>query len=389
MRGIAITPEQAMMQEVARRYLRDEYGFSRRSRGIASPLGFDAAQWQVFADMGWLGLPFPTAYGGSGGSVFDLALLMQVFGEGLVIEPYFSTVALAGLLLLRCGDVTQIDRLLPALVSGKIKLALAWAEPGAGHVSTSVATVATRRDGGWRLNGHKAVVLDAPSADHLIVSGRTAGTRDERHGISLFLVDRAAPGAALRSYPTIDGRRAADIFLVDVDIPDAMVLGPPDHAAGALEDVLLDATAAMLGEGVGVLEAAVATTCSYLNMREQFGRKLSSFQALRHRVADLYIAKEEVKALVLLAASVAASSPPAARIAAMAAAKAMTGRTGRWICEEAVQLHGAIGITDEYVVGHYLKRIIAIDRLFGDADQHLQAYIDLRGRFDDTERVAS
>lgn len=380
MLNVKVTPEQAMLQDTARRFLRESGGFSRRQQSVASEAGFDAGLWREFARLGWLGLPFPERHGGSGGSALDLHLLLREFGRALVVEPYLSTVALGGLALLATASEEQQRRFLPALAGGELQLALALGEPHSGYQVHEVATVAERAGAGWRLRGHKAVVLGAPSADWLVVSARVRGAVTDPDGLSLFLVERTAPGVRLRAYETIDGRRAAEVLLEDVPVPAGNQLGEEGAAGAALEHTWLQANLALLGEGIGCVEGALHETTEYLKLREQFGQKLASFQALRHRVADMFVLQEELKALGLLAgASMARDS--ASAVQAVCAARAYAGEAGRRVCEEAVQLHGAIAITDEYIAGHYLKRIIALDRLFGDAQEHLDRYVRSRGAF--------
>ncbi|HYF18543.1 MAG TPA: acyl-CoA dehydrogenase [Ramlibacter sp.] len=375
---IELTPEQGMLQDAAARYMEKAYGFQERQRIVASGTELDAGKWQDYARMGWLGLPLPESDGGGGGSALDLFLLMQAFGRALAVEPYLATVVLGGMTIAAAGSQAQRARTLPGVASGETLLAFACAEPQAGYDLCDVRTEARADGTGFVLNGDKCVVLGAAAAHHLLVSART---RPGGEGISLFLVDRTAPGVTLRTYGTIDGRRAAEVKLSGVRVPAGDLLGELHGGAPHLQRASALGTLALLGEAVGCLEGALAATVEYHRNRHQFGKPLSAFQALRHRVADLYVAKEETRALCLLAAHAwAAGEPGAAQ--AVAGAKAWVGQTGRRAAEEAVQLHGAIAITDEYVVGHYLKRIIAIDRLFGDTGHALDRYHELSGGFE-------
>jgi len=379
---IELTPEQAMLQEAAARYMANEYDFHERTRILAADTEFDSGKWRAYAEMGWLALPFPEDMDGGAGTALDVMLLMQAFGRALVAEPYLASVVLGGLTVLDAGSPAQRQRILPDVIAGQTQLALACTEPQSGYDPFDVQTSATRTASGYVLNGNKAVVLNAAAADTLIVSARSAGSRTDRAGLSLFLVARSTPGLTLRPYQTIDGRRAAEVRLENVQVRDEDLLGAAHEAAAHLERTILNGTVALLGEAVGCLEGAVACTAEYLNNREQFGQKLAKFQALRHRVADMFVAKEETRALCLLAAhAVATNDARAAEL--VAAAKAYAGKIGRHVCEDAVQLHGAIAITDEYIVGHYLKRLIAIDRMFGDSSDALDRYLALRGGFDD------
>jgi alkylation response protein AidB-like acyl-CoA dehydrogenase len=372
---IELSPEQRMLQDAAARYMDKAYGFQERQRIVACGAEVDAGKWQDYAQMGWLGLPLPEADGGSGGSALDLFLLAQAFGKALAVEPYLATVVLGGMTVAAAGTAQQRSRILPGVAAGQTLLAWACAEPDGGYDLSDVQTQARQSGEGFVLTGDKSVVLGAASAHHLVVSARTAGTRHSRDGITLFLVDRCAPGVTLRPYATIDGRRAAEVKLDGVRVGTADVLGDLHGAAVHIERTRALGTIALLGEAVGCLEGALACTIEYHKSRQQFGKPLASFQALRHRVADLYVAKEETRALCLLAAHAWAADEPAAA-QAVAGAKAWVGQTGRRAAEDAVQLHGAIAITDEYVVGHYLKRVVAIDRMFGDTGWALDEYLE-------------
>jgi len=371
---VRLTPEQSMLQETARRYLQEAYRFADRARVIASPLGYDTARWRTFAEFGWLGLPFPERHGGSGGSSLDLVVLLREFGRALVVEPYLSTM-LGGLAVLAGGRPDQQGRLLPPLVAGELQLALALFEPQSGYDIRSVNASAKRVSSGWRLHGHKAVVLGAPSADFLVVTACCT----EEQSVSLYLVERTAKGVDLRPYETIDGRRASEVLLNDVHVSTQDRLGS-GSASPVLDQIELYATLSLVAEAVGCLQGAVDQTAEYLNVREQFGQKLASFQALRHRLADMFVLSEESNALCIYAGqALADGSERSAEV--ISAAKAYAGEFGRRVCEEAVQLHGAIAITEEFVVGHYLKRLVAVDRLFGDSEFHLDRYLRLRGDF--------
>ena len=374
MRQVQLSSEQEMLQDAAGRFLRERYDFRRRIAILDSADGFDRAVWRAFSDLGWLGLALPEEHGG-GGVMLDTALLMEAFGEALVIEPYVPTVVLGGQLIARCGDAAQRQRMLPAIVGGELLLALAHAEPQSGYQPYDVQTSAVGEGDTCRLGGRKAVVLGAPSANLLIVSARSSGNRQDRHGLSLFLVDPAAPGVRLEAYRTIDGARAAEVVLDGVIVTGKDRLGAEGAAADALDHALAAGALAVTSQAVGALEGAVMATAQYLNTREQFGQKLSAFQALRHRVADMYVAKEEARALSRLAAASFDAGDPAERDLSIAAAKAYAGESGRRVCEEAVQLHGAIGITDEIMVGHYLKKLIAVDRTFADSTACLDRFM--------------
>ena len=372
---IDLSSEQEMLRESAARFLRDRYHFSERTRIIASAEGYDKSKWREFGEMGWLGLPFPEEYGGTGGTMFDVMLLMKAFGRSLVVEPFMPSVVLGGLAILGAGSHERKKEFLPQIASGHLQIAFGFAEPKAGYDAHDISTRAQSHGNGFRLDGRKAVVLGAPSADYIIVSARTGGAQCDAQGISLFIFKTSTPGVTLRSYQTIDGRRAAEIMMDDVRLGHDQLLGEAGSAAPIIDEVLMAGRVAVLGEAVGSLYGAVDQTVEYLNVREQFGKKLSTYQGLRHRVADMYILAREADALAGIAARAFIREQGAARFRAISGAKAYVGEEGRWVAENAVQLHGAIAITDEYIVGHYLKRIIAIDRMFGDVEHNLDAFM--------------
>jgi alkylation response protein AidB-like acyl-CoA dehydrogenase len=371
MRHIVISEEQRLLRESAERYLRDRYGFEHREAVRASGQGFDPDAWRAFGEFGWLALPFPEELGGLGGTMLDVALLAETFGPALLAEPFMPTVA-AGVALVAAGPGKARDELVPAIAAGAVRLALAFAERGGGYDHRAPGTSARRRGGAYVIDGRKSVVLGAPLADHLIVTARIEGD----DGLSLFLVPTDAAGLSLRPYATIDGQRAAEVRLAGVTVAANALIGPAGGGLPIFERAANAGTVCLLGEAAGILQAALDLTIDYLNTREQFGRKLASFQALRHRVALMYVGKEEVRALCRQAAAAFADDPDGAYAAEMiSAAKVHVGRVGRHICEEAIQLHGAIAISDEYVVGHYLKRMITIDHMFGNANHHFDRYV--------------
>jgi alkylation response protein AidB-like acyl-CoA dehydrogenase len=384
---IMLSDEERMLADAAARYMERAYSFAERSRLLESGPSFDRKHWTEFAHMGWLALPLPEQYGGAEGDARTLYVLAREFGRALVVEPYLSTAVLGAGLIARAGSERQRRSLLGPLAEGQMLLALACAEPREGYDWFDLSTRAARAGDHFVLNGDKSVVLGSAHADWLIVSARTSeigagGQRCDRNGVSLFLVERNQRGVAMRPYTTIDGRHAAEVQLNQVRVPSDALLGSLDGAAPHLDHAWNLGTLWLLGEAVGCLEGMVSATVTYLNQREQFGQKLSKFQALRHRVADMQVGLRETQALCEYAAQAFALGSDTAA-AALAAAKSWVGRTGMKMAEEGVQLHGAIAITDEYIAGHYMKRLTAIDRMFGDGDAALDRYLKFRGRFDD------
>ena len=362
--------EQRALHESLTRWLDKHHTFAQRRERLQAAEPRDDATWHTFAEMGLLALPLPEAHGGLGGNSVDMAGVMGCLGAKLVLEPYLPTV-LAALLIAEAGTPAQRERWLPAVAQGRTRLAFAHAEPGVRHARTRVATAAQRVGDGWRLTGHKAVVVGAPQADALVVSARSAGEVDARAGLALFVVDAAARGIELRSYRNHDGQRAADVHLNDVRVPAAQCLAGAE-AAAVIEHALDRGAAALCGEALGVMRALNDATLEYLKTRQQFGVAIGSFQALQHRMADMVVATEQAASMALLAAAKADSSDAAERSHAVSAAKAYIGQQARFVGQQAIQLHGGMGITDEMMVSHLFKRLTLIESSFGDTDHHFE-----------------
>ena len=369
------TEEQLALQDTLRRFIAKDYSFEHRRALAKSADGFDREAWKTFADFGILALPFHEDFGGLNGSAIDTMLVMEMLGRGLALEPYVSTVVLCGGLIRDAGSAAQKEALLPAIAGGELMLALAHHEPGGRYEIDRVATTATPTGSGWQLDGAKAVVLGAPSADKLIVSAR------DGKGLSLFLVDTKAPGVTLRAYPTQDGARAADIKLAKVAVGADALIGTAGNALPVIERALDYANAALCAEAVGIMSALNEVTLEYLKTRKQFGVPIGNFQALQHRMADMVIATEQARSMATLAAVRVDSADAAERSRSVAAAKAYVSQSARLVGQQAVQLHGGMGVVDELNVSHYFKRMTMIGMTFGDADYHL-------GRFSDTLLVA-
>jgi pimeloyl-CoA dehydrogenase small subunit len=368
-----LSEEQRLLEETVRRLVDTEYDFAKRKAYLAEPDGWSRKQWAAYAELGLLGLPLPEAYGGIGGSAIEVMIVMEAMGRGLVLEPYLETVVLGGGLVSLAGSEAQKQAILGPLAAGKLLLAFAHGEPRARYDLAHVETRATRDGGGYVLNGRKAVVLHGECADKLIVSARTAGARSEHNGISLFLVDRRAPNVSVRGYGTNDDRRAADIALENVRVPADALLGAADAALPVIEHAVDRAIAALAAEAVGAIEKLNAMTLDYIKTRKQFGVAIGSFQVLQHRMVDMTIEHEQARSMAILAALAADDPDRAARRKAIAAAKVRIGRSGQFVGEGAIQLHGGIGMTHEYAAGHYFKRLAMIDATFGDVAHHLDA----------------
>jgi alkylation response protein AidB-like acyl-CoA dehydrogenase len=370
--------EQKLLSETLRKFLNTGYTFDARSKIIASAAGYSEDVWAVLAEMGVLGVPFDVAYGGFGGTTVDMMVVMETLGEALVVEPYLASVGLGGHLVARAGSAAQRERILPALIQGKLKLALAQTEAGARWDLRRVATRATRSGDGWTLDGDKRAVLHGGCADLLVVSARTAGTAADEHGLDLFLVERGAPGVSVTDYRSIDNTRLADVRLAGVRVGAEALLGAPGGAFGALEEAVDYATVLVCAEAVGAIKYAHDATLEYLKTRRQFGVPIGSFQALQHRMVDVLIAYEQARSIACLAAVKIDTAQAAERRRVVSAAKIKIADAARHVSQEAVQLHGGMGMTEELKVSHTFRRLTTIAQAFGDADHHLARFASSR-----------
>jgi pimeloyl-CoA dehydrogenase small subunit len=380
-----LTDEQRLLKDSVDRLIADQYQFEQRKKYLAQPDGWSREVWQQFADLGLLGLPFAELFGGFGGGPVETMIVMEAFGRGLVLEPYFATVILGGGLLRHAATQAQQQALIPEIAQGKLKLAFAHVERQSRYDLADVATTARRDGEAWVLDGAKSVVLHGDCADRLLVTARIAGDRRDREGVGLFLVDPSASGVTRRGYPTQDGLRAAELTLSGVRVSAGDILGDPGAALPVIEHVVDEAIAALCAEAVGTMQVMHETTLEYLKTRQQFGRPIGQFQVLQHRSVDMLVALEQARSMAMFAAVMAAEENATERRRAMAAAKVQIGRSGKHIGQEAIQLHGGIGMTMEYKVGHYFKRMTMIDMLFGDADTHLATLARLGGLFGKTK----
>jgi pimeloyl-CoA dehydrogenase small subunit len=369
-----LTEEQRLLGETIRRFVADRYDFHNREKYMREPQGFSRAIWSELGQLGLLALPFAEEDGGFGAGGIETMLVMEALGGGLVVEPFLSTVIMCGTALRLAATPAQKSALLPGLVGGETFLSLAHAERRTlRHTLTNIRTTAASSNGGWVLDGEKSVVLNGDSADMLIVSARTA------EGVTLFLIDVRTQGVSVRGRPAYDGSRVAEVTLNGVRAAPHAVLGRPGAGADILKSVVETATVALAAEAVGVMAAVLATTVDYLKTRRQFGVAIGSFQALQHRCVDMLIQVELARSMALFGAVSLALEDPAERSRNIAAAKIQIGRSGNFVGQQAVQLHGAIGVTAEYKVGHAFKRLTAIDALFGNANHHLDVLAEAGG----------
>ena len=374
-----LTDEQQLLADSLRKYLANQYSMDARAKIVDSPTGWSETVWASFAEMGLLGVPFAEEHGGFGGTAVDVMLVMEALGESLVVEPYWTNVALAGRLIARGGSEAQQKRLLPALIEGKHRLAFAHTERTARYDLAHVGTRATRSGGGFTLEGEKRAVLQAGAADTLIVSARTAGGETDRSGIGLFLVERSAPGVTVKEYRTIDELRAADVWLSGVSVPAEAQLGREGQALALIEEMADYATALLCAEAVGAIRFANEATLEYLKTRRQFGVPIGSFQALQHRMVDMVISYEQARSMACLACVKVDGALPEERRQAVSAAKIKVADACRHVSQEAVQLHGGMGMTEELKVSHTFRRLTMIGQTFGDAEHHLERFAEKAG----------
>lgn len=369
-----LTDEQQQLRDTLVRFVQKDYSFEKRKAILKSPEGISREAWKQLAEMGLTALGLPEAHGGLGGNAVDTMVVMEVFGRGLVVEPYLATVVLGAGLVAELGSEAQQAALLPKVAGGDALLALAHDEPGTRYELNHVATGARKQGDHHVLTGAKTVVLHGAQADTLVVSARTSGKARDESGISLFLVDRKAAGVTVQDHPTHDGMRAAEITLENAR---GELLGKEGQAAGAIEHARARGIAALCAEAVGNMAALIEITLSYIKTRKQFGVPIGSFQVLQHRMADMLMMAEQARSMMYLAAAKADVKDADERRRAIAAAKALVGQAARFVGQQAVQLHGGIGVTDEANVSHYFKRLTLINATFGDADHHLGKFSDM------------
>ena len=368
----SFTDEQSMLRDTVASYLADTYGFDQRRNVVSKEPGWNPKVWQAFAEeLGILGAPFPEDLGGLGGGPFENMIVMEEFGKALVVEPYLGTVVIGGGFLKHSGH-PNAPELIGRIIAGEAVFAFAYAEPQGRYNLADLTTTAKKDGGGYVLNGHKAVVVGAPWATHLSVTARTGGGRRDAQGISAFIVEKSAAGVTTRDYPTVDESRASEVFLENVKVPAEALIGPEGHGLPLIEKVVDEALAATCAEACGVLRKLHEGTVEYTKQRKQFGVPISSFQVLQHRMVDMFIALEQSVSMTYMATIKVGDE--AERAKAVAAAKVQIGKACRFVGQNAIQLHGGMGMTDEMAIGHYFKRATLIESAFGNTDHHLARY---------------
>ena len=369
-----LSQEQQLLADSLKRFTINDYGFDARAKIVASPTGWSAEVWATLAEMGLLGLPFPAEHDGFGGTAVDVMIVMEAIGEALIVEPYLATVGLGGQFVTRGGSPAQRKRLLPAIAQGQCRMAFAHIEPGARYDLAQVGLRARHEGDGFVLDGDKRVVLHGAAADVLVVSARTAGQSTDPHGVSLFLVDKTAPGVTVKEYRTIDELRAADISFSGVAVPRDALVGLEGAGLPLIEEVADYATALLCAEAVGAIRFANDTTLEYLKTRRQFGVPIGTFQVLQHRMVDMVISYEQARSMACLACVKVDTAGAAARRRVVSAAKIKVADACRHVSQESVQLHGGMGMSEELKVSHTFRRLTMIGQTFGDAEHHLERF---------------
>ncbi|QQO35520.1 pimeloyl-CoA dehydrogenase small subunit [Bradyrhizobium diazoefficiens] len=367
-----LNEEQRLLKDSIDGLLTDCYDFESRKKYMAEKGGWSKAVWGKLAEQGLLGLPFAEADGGFGGGGVEIMIVMEALGKALVLEPYLATVVIGGGFLRHAGSDAQKSAHLPGIIDGSKTLAFAQLEKNSRYDLFDVTTTAKKKGDGWVIDGEKFVVLNGENADTLIVTARTKGDHRDRNGIGVFLVPANAEGLKKKSYPTQDGLRAADISYSGVEVGGESAIDDPQDSLALIERVVDGARVALCAEAVGAMDESLKTTVEYIKMRNQFGVAIGSFQSVQHRASDMFVALEQARSMSILATMAADFDDPTERSKAVAAAKVQISKSGKFIGQQSIQLHGGIGVTMEAKIGHYFKRLAMIENTFGDASYHLR-----------------
>ena len=372
----SFTEEQTLLRNSVQKFVQNGYDFDKRRAIAKSETGWKRENWKQFAELGLLGAPFAEDFGGLGGGPVETMIIMEEFGRGLVIEPYLGTVVLAGGFLSHGGSKAQKEQFIPEIIEGKRVFAFAFAEPQGRYNLADLAVTAKKSGSGYTLNGHKAVVIGAPWADSLIVTARTGGGQRDEKGVSVFVVDKKAKGVSCRDYPTVDGLRASEVTFENVALGADALIGHEGDGLPLVERVVDEGIAALSAEAIGAMKVLNDATVEYCKTRKQFGVPIGKFQVLQHRMVDMFMNYEQSVSITYMV-TLKLNESDKERKKAASAAKVQIGKAGRFIGQNAVQLHGGMGMTDELNVGHYFKRLTMIDTMFGNVDHHLKRYASL------------
>ena len=373
------TEEQTMIKDSVSRFVRDEYDFDTRRKIVESDEGISREFWSMFAELGWLSVPFAEEYGGFGGTVDDIAAVMEELGKGIVVEPYASTVVVFGGLLAASDNAALKAEVIPGIIDGSCMGSLASTEAQSRYEMSDVATTATAADGGFNINGEKTVVANGGTADKFIVTARHSGEQFDRAGISLFLIDASAPGVEVKSYKMMDGQSAATVTFKDVMVPAGQLLNTAGEGMDLIDQVMPQILMGLSAEALGIMATLNTATVEYSKVRQQFDTPISSFQVLQHRMVDTFMACEQTKSMLYRGLCQAGEDDSAALLKTVHALKATVARYGKLIGEEAIQIHGGIGMTDEYEIGFFMKRSRICEHTFGNSAFHRDRYGVLQG----------
>ena len=370
-----LSEEQKMIQQSVERFVQENYDLPKRVEISSKDPGYSKDYWDSMAELGWLGLPFNEEDGGFGGNQIDTLVIMEQFGKGLVLEPFLANVVLGGGAIQMGGSEELKKEILPSLIEGTKQITLAYAEQQSRFDLEDVATSARQEGDKYIINGQKSMVLNAESADHLVVVTRTSGGQVDEEGITLFLVDSNTKGIEKQNFPTVDGLRASEITLENVEVNTERMIGDIDNGFEILKAVSNNGILALCAEAVGAMEILYKDTVEYTQQREQFDHPLSDFQVLQHRMVDMFMEYEQCKSLLFRATMETIQDPKMAQ-KTIHALKHLIGKSGIFVGENAVQLHGGMGVTEELRIGHFFKRLLVIDSQFGNADFHLDKFTD-------------
>jgi pimeloyl-CoA dehydrogenase small subunit len=370
------TSEQDQLRDTVAKLVAQKYDFDTRRKVAKSEAGWRPEMWSQFAELGLLGASFTEAEGGFGSGPIEAMIISEEFGKGLVIEPYLQTVVIGGNFFRHGGTDAQREEHIAGIIGGETRFAFAYSEPKSRFDLHDVSTTAKKDGAGFTLNGHKAVVIGAPFATHLIVTARTAGGQRDANGVTVFLVAKNAKGVSTRDYPTVDGLRASEVYFENVSVGADAVIGKVDAGLPLVESVVDNAIAALCAEAVGCFKVLNEATITYAKQRKQFGQPIANFQVLQHRMVDMFMAAEQATSMTYMVTLKLDEADKARKLAA-SAAKVQIGKSGKLISQDAVQIHGGMGMTDELNVGHYFKRVTMIESQFGNTDWHLRRYTEL------------
>ena len=371
-----LTEEQTLLENMVTAFVRDDYNWETREKIVKTEEGWKPENWSKFAELGLLSVPFSEDHGGLGGTAVDSMVVMEQFGKGLVVEPFMPSILLSGNLISKLANESQANEIIPKIIEGESRYVFAYAEPQSRFDLSDVKTSATQDGDEYTLNGFKSVVFGASMATHIIIAARTSGDQRSEDGITLFLADIKSNGITLQTYPTIDEYRASEVVIENLKISSDMVLGEVDNAYSVVEEVIDLATIAACSEAVGVLQVLKDSTIDYCKQRKQFGQPISKNQAIQHKLVDMMIEYEQAKS-ILYAAVTADLSNANERKKAVSGAKARIGQSIKFVGESAIQLHGGMGMVDEYMISHYFKRATMLGVLFGNVDFHMKRFVGL------------